>query len=359
MGRKTSDNSTVNHEREENSPSRSITMKDIATHAGVSRATVGFVLSGKESPVRISEETKRRVQDAATALRYRPNGVARAMRSGRFGSVALVLSTVRTRSLIPIPLLDGIHDALAKNDMLLVLTRMPDEKLTSEGFVPKILRESSSDGLIINYNANIPHAMLELIRTHHIPAVWVNSKQPSSCVYPDDFRGMQEAVRILHDRGHRRIAYVDFSTSAHYSSEDRANGYSLQMHEFGLEVQLIRPQHSHDWKLPVKVAHLLPHLTAPDRPTAILTYTPQNIAPVMLAAHEAGLHVPQDVSVITVAEFLQPHFGMVFDTMVLPEYAMGERAVEMLLQLIENPDTLPAPEALPLTYGQGETVRTL
>ncbi|GAB4456338.1 MAG: LacI family DNA-binding transcriptional regulator [Armatimonadaceae bacterium] len=338
------------------SSNRRVTMKDIALRAGVSRATVGFVLSGDNSPVQISEETQRRVRAVADELQYRPNSVARAMRSGRFGSVALILSTVRTHSIIPVPLLDGIHDALAKHDLLLVLTRMPDEKLTSDGFVPKILRESSSDGLIINYNANIPAEMIQLVHSHQIPAVWVNSRQKADCVYPDDFGGLYQAVQILVEKGHRRIAYVDLSLSSHYSAVDRAAGYEQGMNDAGLIPQTVRPFGVHHTDVARSVPCIREVLEGADRPTAVLTYSPHNVVALMLAVQQTRLRVPEDLSVMTVAEAASQNFGLTFDTMVLPEYPMGEEAVEMLIAKINDPAMVCKPRALPLTYQAAQTV---
>ena len=68
-------------------PSTRVTSHDVARLAGVSQATVSYALSGKGS---VSEETRRRVEEAARSLRYRPNAAARAMRTGRTGRVAVV-----------------------------------------------------------------------------------------------------------------------------------------------------------------------------------------------------------------------------------------------------------------------------
>jgi LacI family transcriptional regulator len=331
-----------------------VTMKDIADRAGVSRATVGFVLSGRESPVRISDDTRRRVLSAADELKYRPNGVARAMRTGRFGSVALLLSVNRSNSLVPPALLDGIHDALAENDLHLVVTKLPDEKLTSEGFVPRILRESSSDGLIINYNADIPDALVQLIRDHRVPAVWVNSRQEADCVYPDDLRAGREATTLLLERGHRRIAYLDYSSAAHYSADDRAAGYEAALREAGSEPMVCRTRDVFDRD--ERAAHVAALLARPDRPTAIVTYTPHMLTPLFLAARANGLSVPRDLSVVTFTDVAAQPFGLMCDAMMLPENALGRAAVAMLAEKIEDPTRVHPPVVLPLQYARAETV---
>jgi len=130
------------------------TLKVIAEAAGVSIPVVSQVLNSKGQ--RFRPETRRRVRQAAERLGYRPNNSARAMATGRLGCAALVLSTQGYRSTLPAELLRGIDEELARHNMHLTIARLPDEKLTREGYVPKILREWLSDGLLINYTSDIP-----------------------------------------------------------------------------------------------------------------------------------------------------------------------------------------------------------
>ena len=88
-----------------------VTIKEIARHTGLSIPTVGNVLGRSAS--RYSESTRKRILQAAQDLGYKPNSSARAMRQGRFGCAALVLSRSKqqTHSHIPPGLLDGLDDA--------------------------------------------------------------------------------------------------------------------------------------------------------------------------------------------------------------------------------------------------------
>src|SRR4051794_17942945 len=117
----------------------SVGIKEIAQLTGLSVPTVGNVLG--RSGARYSEDTRRRVLEAARELGYRPNSSARAMRQGRFGCAALILTRSRqqTHSYIPNRLLDGIDDELALHDMHLTVSRLTDEELSAVDFVPKVL----------------------------------------------------------------------------------------------------------------------------------------------------------------------------------------------------------------------------
>src|SRR5215475_10876419 len=163
----------------------SVSLKEIAAHTGLSVPTVGNVLGRSAS--RYSAETRRKVVEAARELGYRPNSSARAMRQGRFGCAALILNRSRqsTHSYVPPRLLDGLDDELSLHNMHLTVSRLTDEELSSDETIPKVLREHTADGIIVNYTHEIPESMLKLIRDHHAPAVWVNAKLDSDCVYPE------------------------------------------------------------------------------------------------------------------------------------------------------------------------------
>lgn len=114
-------------------PAGRIKLADVARRAGVSMMTASNVLANRGGFGARTVETVRR---AAREMGYRPNGAARAMAQRRFGSVALLLSTVGYRSIMPAELLDGILDALTSCRLRLTLAKLPDETLVRKEFVP-------------------------------------------------------------------------------------------------------------------------------------------------------------------------------------------------------------------------------
>jgi len=276
------------------------------------------------------------------------------VRSGRFGTVGLLQSEDAAYSILPRGLLSGIHDALAEHDLRLLLTIFPDSKLTDEGFVPKILRESSCDGLVINYNAAIPPRLVELIRQHRVPAVWVNSKHESDCVFPDDSRAGREATEHLLALGHRRVAYVDVCTPNHYSGDDRLAGYREAMTAANRPCIEVRQGLAPSGRF----AFLLGWLSAQPaaaRPTAAVTYNAEHAATLLQAAVAAGIRVPDQLSIVTVHTEVPVEMGMHLDTMVLPEYDLGCEAVRMLLAKVDEPSRSFAPLPLSLRFARGAT----
>lgn len=332
-----------------------VTIKQVAARSGLSVPTVSHVLSGRGDTYR--EATRRRVMQAAQDLGYRPNGFARAIRSGRFNAVALLLSTTSHRSSVFVDMLDGIQDALIAQEMRLTLAKLPDEKLTRRGHVPRVLREWSCDGLLINYNTAIPQALIEQIADYGVASIWINSKQQADCVYPNDFDAGRRATRRLLELGHRRIAWVCYAPHspdnlgpAHYSVADRRAGYLDAMHHAGLTPQCI------DQVVPPaqRAAYSQGWLEQPDRPTAIVTYSAEMAWPALyVATAHLGLKVPRDLSAITFEESLATEMGLAVDTLLIPEYAVGHTATQMLLEKIKAPDYRLPPQPLPFGFEPG------
>ncbi len=336
-------------------PSLVRTQADLARLAGVSAVTVHKALGGQSG---VSERMRQKIQNLAVEHGYRINVSGRAMRTGRFGNIALVLSTVPGRSTVPGGLLTGIQATLDEKDTQLTVARLPDAKLASEGFVPKVLREWSVDGLLINYTDHIPPNMTRLIREHAVPSVWINTSQSADCVYPDDLGAARQATRLLLEQGHRHIAFVDYAhdlaadPEAHFSARARREGYEAEMAQAGLSASVVQDQIAPEAQL--AAAERL--LRSDARPTAALCYAGPDATALYVAALKLGLDVPADLSLISFGGQRVRAVGIPVDSMLLPEAAMGRTAVLMLQEKIEKPGGTLPPAKLPFTYQAGQTL---
>ena len=331
---------------------RKISSRDVATQAGVSQTTVSYVLNGRED-VAIPPATRQRVLDAARELGYRANRSAKAMRSGRFGSVSLLLSEDPSMSILPVERLGSILDSLEAQETHLIVSRFSDATLTDRQQMPRILREIMADGLLINYNANLPEQMAEVIRQNRIPAFWMNSRQAADCAYPDDYGGAKQATEYLLALGHWRIAFACFHPSAHYSFTDREAGYADAMREARLPAETL--QMRIDLTSQKTIRATTPWLQGDNPTTAILTYSWHNVFPLIPAALALGLSLPDDLSLMTFHSAPVTDFGRTVGAMILPEHEIGRRSVEALLAKIDDPAQTFAPIALPLELAPGDT----
>lgn len=334
------------------------TLKQIAQHSQLSIPTVSEILNNKSNRA-FKQETRTRVWDVARQLGYRPNGSARSMRSGRFDAIALLQSALGRRSYLPATLLNSIGQALNERNLQLTLASVTDVQLADQEFIPHILRTLSVDGLLINYNAGFPERLMEVVRRHRVPSIWINSKHGQDCIYPDDISAARMATEYLLSLGHQNIAFVDYNYAfvndfpVHYSNFDRSQGYGEAMKQGGFAPREIRGdspvarserfEFSRRW------------LTSPSCPSAIITYTLETALPVIMAARSLGLDVPGDLSVITFSDHLCDELGFPVDTMVLPEAEMGNRAVDCLLEKIEDLTRIFPAESVALDFQKGWT----
>lgn len=339
------------------------TLQEIADRSGVSLNTASRILAGRIKGVRRDAVARSNlVLRVAEELNYRPNTSAQAIRSGRFGGIALLLSTTYSRSHLPAGLIDGVETVLSEHDMHLTLTRVPDERLTEQGVVPKILRRALSDGMLINYTDHIPEKMIELINKENIPSIWLNTKRDKDCVRPDDFWAAQHATEELIKRGHRRITYVDYHNihspvvgPLHYSMVDRSEGYIAAMTAAGLKPQTAWEDRKIAPGERINLATQL--LDRPNRPTAVVAYSPYTALPMLLAAMaNLRMNVPKDLSIVTFSDLMYEEAGMTLSSMLVPTTEMGRLATEMLLTKIEHPKKQFAAKAVSFTFSLGTTI---
>ncbi len=322
------------------------TIRDIALIAGVTDRTVSNVLAGAGKNVRADARARaERVMTIVREMGYRPNASAKSIRRGRFNAIGLLASLQPHRSNFPTQLWQGIDEALVERDMHLVLARMSDQTLGDEGCVPKILRELSCDGLLINYTHGFPPKLRELIEEYRVSAIWINSKQDHDCVYPDDVAAGQRAVQSLAEVGHRRIAFVTGIGEGHHSVSDRWLGCQEGARKAGIDLQRLAPS-GETWLAPQRLSETRSFLRSV-RPTAVITYGTMEALTVVRVAAEQGLKLPEDMSLVNIGSTVDSSTGTGISTVLVAEAAVGRRAVEMLLAQIDNPQTRQAAVAVP------------
>lgn len=333
------------------------TIADVAKKVGKSYQLVSAVLNGGKSRSAASDKTRDLILRAADQLGYRPNSAARAVSTGRFNAAGLLLSVSTWKSNITGSMLNGINRSLSADDMHLMVSGFPDETLTDETRLPKVLRHMLVDGLIIKYDCQVPPRMVELIKRCNLPIIWMNSKHEHDCVYPHDFGAARIATERLIELGHRAVAFADFAPRPewdHYSNSDRLSGYLQAMKNTGL-----RAQNLNESTVPVEERARLAKswLQSAARPTAVVAVSGDAAITIVYAASLAGLRIPEDLSVVAIEGRPVNAMGISVSTMLIPEEEMGFQAAELLRAKLSGAAELP-PEALPFAFEPGFTCAT-
>jgi LacI family transcriptional regulator len=183
-----------------------ITLVDVARRAGVHTATASRALN-PDTRGQVSESTATRVVEAAKALNYQPNRMARGLRTNRTFTVGVLIPDI-TNPLFP-PIVRGIEDALAPAGYTALLANSDNDPETERLHVETMLARQV-DGLIMA-TAKRRDPLVEQAATAGVPVVLVNRRSENDripAVVPDDGKGIRLALRHLVSLGHTRIAHV-------------------------------------------------------------------------------------------------------------------------------------------------------
>jgi LacI family transcriptional regulator, galactose operon repressor len=307
---------------------------DVAARAGVSPSTVSVVLNDV-SGARVSEDTRRRVAEAAELLGYTPNPLARGLRTRRSQTVGFVSDAVACTPYAG-RMIQGAQDAAWRAGMLLVLVETGGDRQLERHAIRTLLHRQV-DGIVY---ASFYHRVVEVPQLRsRVPLVLADATPARGLlpsVVPDEAGGASAAVAELLGLGHRRIGLVTEEGDIP-AAEGRLRGYrdALDRHGVRFDPALVLRGTAVTSGGHRAVSRLL---DMPAPPTAVFCFNDQMAMGAYQAAAERGLRVPEDLSVVgfddqeLIASALSP--GLT--TVALPHYEMGAWAVKMLLTVIQD-----------------------
>ncbi|MFZ8843515.1 LacI family DNA-binding transcriptional regulator [Thermoflexus sp.] len=318
-------------------PRRAPTAEDVARLAGVSRTTVSLVLNGVVG-VRIPEETRRRVREAAARLGYRPHAAARHLVRGRAEVIALVLrqtpDQVFADAFLP-EVLRGLSRVLRKAGFHLLIFPLSPDHPPEETVA--LLQERRVDGLILSgprfedrewlarWSQETPVVLLGRLSDTPIPSVDVDNVQAAA-----------EAVRHLIRLGHRRIGLITNAPLSYTASYERWLGYRQALEEAGLPYE-------ETWVAfgaftPASgVAAMEQLLRLPHPPTAVFVASDVVAFGALQAIRRRGLRIPQDIAIVGFDDVpLSAYVDPPLTTVHLPAEELGLHAGHLLLRWIEE-----------------------
>lgn len=308
------------------------TMTDVARIAGVSQSSVSLVLN-KMTGARISQDTRQRVVEAARQIGYALPAIRREVSIGsERRTIAYLVDEIST-SPHPVVNLDGARDFAFEQDFLVAAHVTRSNPELEEATIAAIKRDTSVIGVIYSTiftrRVSLPRSLDD------IPTVLLNcyaEPRKHVCIVPGEVAGGFTATAHLTALGHRRIAFINGEPWMD-ASVDRLRGYrqALATADIAFDEGLVR---NGDWLPLTGYQHTIDLLARPERPTAIFCGNDWMAIGALEAASELGLRVPEDVSIMgyddqELARYTHPPLT----TLVLPNYEMGQRAAEALLDI--------------------------
>ncbi|SCK46838.1 transcriptional regulator, LacI family [Streptomyces sp. WMMB 714] len=316
-------------------PSSRVTQADVARHAGVSRTTVSFVLSGRED-IRISVEARQRILGAAEELGYRPNLTAQSLRTRKTFTIGLVSDVVASGNYAG-GLIQGALEAALEREHLLYVAETGDVPEVEQRLLRGMV-DRQVDGMIHASMSTRGRRPAHYSPEH--PTVLLNRLDESgqfACVVPDEEKAGAEALRVLLEAGHREGVHVvgghhrtEAAPDGVHAGRERMRGIGSAAAAAGVRLAGVAEC---DWSTPEggyrAVRALLDRAAAPK---ALVCCNDRLAFGAYQAVEESGLRIPEDVSVISfddsdLASWLRPGLTSV----AIPHRELGRAAVSLLL----------------------------
>ena len=270
---------------------KSVGIRDVAKLAGVSVTTVSHVLNDTPQ-MRVAEETRVRVREAAKSLGYEPNRMARALRTNKSGLIGLLSEEIATTPHAGRIIL-GAQDAAREHDLTLVIVNTERESNgNSHRDDVQTLIDRQVEAVLY---ATMYHRQVSLPpNLQGVPAVLIDSTDRAGivpAVVPDEVGGAVAAVTHLVEAGHRRIAFLNNDDDVP-ATHERLIGFRQVLEQHGIPIDESLIVQAPSETLP---AYALARdvLARPDRPTALFCYNDRMAMGAYRAAAELGLDIPE------------------------------------------------------------------
>lgn len=310
---------------------QSVTIKEVAERAGVSLMTVSRVLN-KQSVVK--EETRARVEEAMRDLNYRPNMLARGLAGGNSIFIGLVHANPSGSYLSEF--LVGALNKCRELTHHLVLEDMVIGEDTSVEEFERHLRNIGLDGMIVTPPLSENPAFIQALRNIAAPFVLVspgdNAPEDASVII-NDRQAAEMMTTYLIEKGHRRIGFI-LGKPDQSSTYRRHEGFLAAMKAHGLDIAADDViQGAFTYRSGMQAAEKILGQATP--PTAIFASNDDMAAGVIAMAHQRGLKIPQDLSVVgfddtPIATAIWPQLT----TIRQPIADMAQSAVTMLSESV-------------------------
>jgi LacI family transcriptional regulator len=311
---------------------RKVTLKDIAKEAGVGLGTASRVLNQNPS---VKESSRKAVFEAMKKLNYKPNAIARSLKTKTTRTIGVMIPDISSPFYPEV--VRGIEDIsnIYKYNIILCNTDKNQERVNDS---IDVFWEKKVDGIIL-ISSFISEEVAESLKDLEVPVVLILTKDPKgyfASVTIDNEKAAFEAVNYLCELGHKRIAFILGKTDGSPSWTRRLEGYKLALKNNGIlynDDLVIRT----GTRYGAGYHSMKALLEKNPSPTAIFAGTDIMAMGAAKACNEAGLKIPDDISIIGFdgiehTEYYYPSIT----TVKVQRYDMGAIGMRMLTKLLNN-----------------------
>ncbi len=312
---------------------KSATVKDVAERARVSVATVSRVLNGSSS---VDAELQARVVAAIAELQFRPNRLARNLRTNSTKTIAFVVPDIENPFFISV--VRGVEEVAFREGYSLLVCNTHDDIKRENQYVELLTDEAVAGLIICPTDERRGHTQVQQALNSGMAVVALDRRLEDASVdgvLSENFGSSRSAVSYLIELGHRRIGIV--AGPDHFApGRERRQGYEQALIDHGLPIdrELIKLTHFRASEAEGAVEGLL---NLPDRPTALFISSGNAALGSLRAVNRHGLTIPDDISIVI---FDDPDWASIYNpplTCVAQKTRdLGVVASELLLRRIRG-----------------------
>lgn len=319
------------------------TIRDVAAEAGVSLSTVSLYTQKRDG---VAAETAKKVADAIDKLGYVPRSRASRKQNSLFFSLMLEeLSLSAFPETIYGTIIHAIETEAKVHGYSIVLSVIEDDA------VPRVIEQGQVDGAIILGGSPRGDSVARQIAQLNVPLVLLDNHIPDAAIdsiVPDNQWGGYMAMKHLVDLGHRRIAILQGPTK-YKTLTDRLWGARRAASDLGICIPKEYQPVAQSSGQPIKGYREMQSILAlSERPTAVFATSDKTAFGALAAIEEAGLRVPEDISLIGFDnEVRSEHMSPPLTTIHLPKQYIGKLAMQRLVAKIESSSDRPVRICVP------------
>ncbi|UOQ72559.1 LacI family DNA-binding transcriptional regulator [Hymenobacter cellulosilyticus] len=309
-------------------------INDVASHLQVSIATVSLVLNGKAKQSRISDAVAQRVLAYVEEVGYRPNQLAKSLRTGKTHVIGLVVEDISNPFFATVAWLIEKH-AFERGYRIIYCSTDNDPTKTKE--LIAMFQERHVDGFAIVPSEGIEKEVGAILREHtptvlfdrHLPGL------PTNYVVVDGAQGTYAATEHLLEQGYRRIAFVT-TDSAQTQMEDRLRGYTQALQEQNLPAQVKRVAVTKETEKVIAAIH--DFIRDEAECDAIIFATNYLTIYGLEAIAQLGLRIPTDLALISYDDHdLFRLYTPGITAIAQPVESIAQNVIDILLEELQNP----------------------
>lgn len=274
----------------------SVTINDVAKHAGVSMKTVSRVINNESS---VRENTKLKVMASVKALNYRPNNSARSLAGTRSYTIGFIYDNPNAYYIIDMQ--NGILDECKKHNYELLIHPSNHQSSQLAAELGNLISHTRIAGVVLTPPFSEMPSVAKVLKEMSLPFVRILSgagkgKKAEFCIYIDDKAASYEITEHLIELGHRKIGFL-CGGKQHHSSAERLKGFESAMAAHQIKTNsrfILDGEYSFDSG--VEGAKKL--LKNKNRPTAIFASNDEMAAGALFAARLMGIKIPEELSIV-------------------------------------------------------------